>query len=102
MPRSYANLRLRKRPPTADFFRGVNVKCQVLRSACDWSVGSNKVEKSIYEASLEAIQKAEYYIYIENQFFITNSTNSETFAQFEEIKNRIGAALVQKVVEAHR
>ena len=46
--------------------------------------------------------KIKHNIVVDIQFFITNSTNSETFAQFEEIKNRIGAALVQKVVEAHR
>ena len=64
---------------------------------------SYRVEKSIYEATLEAIQKAEHYIYIENQFFITNSESKESLpGQFEEIKNKIGAALVQKVVEAHR
>ena len=66
-------------------------------------MGSSKVERSIYEASLEAIRKAEHYIYIENQFFITNSS-AESFSEdsTEEIKNKIGAALVQKVVEAHR
>ena len=64
---------------------------------------SYRVEKSIYEATLEAIQKAEHYIYIENQFFITNSESKESLpGQFEEIENKIGAALVQKVVEAHR
>ena len=74
-----------------------------MRLFCDFQTLSNRVEKSIYEASLEAIQKAEFYIYIENQFFITNSDSKESFAgQFEEIKNKIGAALVQKVVEAHR
>ena len=66
-------------------------------------MGSSKLERSIYEASLEVIRNAKYYIYIENQFFITNSS-AESFSDdsTEEIKNKIGAALVQKVVEAHR
>ena len=103
VPRSYANLQ-EKSPK--EFFKnsgGNKVKCQVLRSGSNWSIGSNRVEKSIYEATLETIQKAEHYIYIENQFFITNSDSKESLpGQFEEIKNKIGAALVQKVVEAHR
>lgn len=53
---------------------------------------------------LNAIQEAKYYIYIENQFFITSSKPEEPTAMDanEEIKNRIGHALVQKIIEAHR
>ena len=103
VPRSYANLQEKSRKEFFKNFGGNKVKCQVLRSGSNWSIGSNRVEKSIYEATLEAIQKAEHYIYIENQFFITNSDSKESLpGQFEEIKNKIGAALVQKVVEAHR
>ena len=45
----------------------------MLRSGSHWSVGIHKVENSIYKAMEQAIQNAEYYIYIENQFFITST-----------------------------
>ena len=50
----------------------------------------------------QAIQNAEYYIYIENQFFITSSTPKtlENY-EWEEVKNKIGKALVDKIKEAH-
>ena len=58
---------------------------------------------------MSAIQKAQYYVYIENQFFITSSstgnlssTTSLDSSSAEEIKNKIGRALVDKVIEAHK
>ena len=74
----------------------------MLRSGSHWSVGVHKVENSIYKAMVQAIQNAEYYIYIENQFFITSSTPKtlENY-EWEEVKNKIGKALVDKVKEAH-
>lgn len=46
---------------------------QVIRSAGNWSLGlkSNKIENSIHLAYLELIKRAEHFIYIENQFFIS-------------------------------
>ena len=41
------------------------MECQVLRSACDWSVGSGEVvETSILSAMVHAINNAEHFIYI--------------------------------------
>ncbi|CCA76658.1 probable SPO14-phospholipase D [Serendipita indica DSM 11827] len=46
---------------------------QIVRSAGPWSMGTlNKVEHSIQTAYLKAIQMSEYFVYIENQFFITS------------------------------
>ncbi|GCC18723.1 hypothetical protein chiPu_0020872, partial [Chiloscyllium punctatum] len=42
---------------------------QVLRSVECWSAGSS--ENSIYNAYLDVIRDSQYFIYIENQFFIT-------------------------------
>ena len=78
----------------------------MVRSGCKWSTGSSKLENSIYEAMISAIRSAEHYVYIENQFFITSSCSDNSplasSLDSEEIKNKIGRALVDKVVEAHR
>ena len=87
---------------------GLNLFFQVLRSGCQWSIGISKTENSILLAYLNAIQGAKYYIYIENQFFITSSTKSgdslsnSSSDTMEEIKNKVGRALVDKVIEAHK
>jgi len=46
-------------------------KVQVLRSSTVWSQGV-EVERSIQDAYLDCIAKAEHFIYIENQFFGKN------------------------------
>ncbi|XP_031836301.1 phospholipase D isoform X2 [Nomia melanderi] len=77
-----------------------NVQCQVLRSVSSWSVGfldSETLEQSIQEAYIDAISKAERYIYIENQFFITLASMERT-----AVKNRIGETLLKRILRAHR
>ncbi|KAI4479700.1 hypothetical protein M0804_010750 [Polistes exclamans] len=77
-----------------------NVKCQVLRSVSSWSAGfldSDMQEASIQEAYIQAINKAERYIYIENQFFITLATT-----EISNVKNRIGETLLKRILQAHR
>ncbi|CAK9803892.1 Phospholipase D1 [Anthophora quadrimaculata] len=77
-----------------------NVKCQVLRSVSSWSAGfldSETLEQSIQEAYIQAISKAERYIYIENQFFITLVSTERT-----AVKNRIGETLFKRILRAHR
>ena len=58
-------------------------KCQILRSASQWSIGVSEPETSIFSAYVNLIQEAEKYIYIENQFFISNSGNNKGI-----VKNR--------------
>ena len=54
-------------------------------------------ETSIYRTVLEHIEKAKHYIYIENQYFISN-TNDPLFPAV--IQNRIAAALVRRITKA--
>ncbi|XP_019701186.1 phospholipase D1 isoform X2 [Harpegnathos saltator] len=77
-----------------------NVKCQVLRSVSSWSAGfldPETVERSIQEAYIDAISRAERYIYIENQFFITLASMEKS-----GVKNRIGETLLKRILRAHR
>ena len=60
IPKAYANF---TPPPTVlnerSHFRGPRVKCQVLRSASDWSAGIEDTESSILSAYEAAIEKSE-------------------------------------------
>lgn len=66
------------------------VDIQMVRSVSDWSAGVG-TESSIHNAYIEAIEDAERFIYIENQFFITSLPGSGVW-------NGIGAALVSRIV----
>jgi phospholipase D1/2 len=68
---------------------------QVLRSAGHWSLGlkSEHTENSIYIAYMELIDKARHFIYIENQFFISDTAG-------DPIKNKIAQALILRVRRA--
>ncbi|KIM21517.1 hypothetical protein M408DRAFT_80444 [Serendipita vermifera MAFF 305830] len=71
---------------------------QICRSAGPWSMGTlNKVEHSIQNAYLKAIQMSDHFVYIENQFFITSTVVGDI-----EIENKIGDALVHRIIRAHR
>ena len=55
-----------------------SMKCQILRSASNWSVGLDKKdEQSILKAYYELIDNSKHYILIENQFFISKSYKDE-------------------------
>lgn len=69
---------------------------QVLRSAGNWSLGLKEHEESIHQAYLKLIEESEHFVYIENQFFVTSC-----FIEGTEIKNRIGDALVDRIIRAH-
>ncbi|KAH8813952.1 phospholipase D/nuclease [Flagelloscypha sp. PMI_526] len=68
-------------------------KVQVCRSISDWSHGY-LTENSIQQAYIELITNAEHYIYIENQFFVTNTVEGQS------ITNQIGRALVDRIIKA--
>ncbi|KAI1641239.1 phospholipase D/nuclease [Biscogniauxia mediterranea] len=72
-----------------------SVNIQLCRSACEWSSG-HPPEHSIANAYINAIESAQHFIYIENQFFIT-----ATGDQQEPVKNKIGASIVSRIVRAH-
>lgn len=98
LPKSYTNIK-----PLADLDKLLqcdltNVSCQVLRSVSSWSAGfldPDTVEQSIHEAYVDTITRAQHYIYIENQFFITLSRTSVT------VRNQIGEALFNRIMRAH-
>lgn len=70
---------------------------QICRSGGPWSLSTSKtVEHSIQNAYLKAIEQSDHFVYMENQFFVTSTTMENT-----EIENRIGLALVERIVRAH-
>jgi phospholipase D1/2 len=72
------------------------VSAQIVRSSSDWSSGI-LTEHSIQNAYSELISKAEHYVYIENQFFITATGEHQA-----PIKNTIGRAIVEAIVRADK
>ncbi|XP_076175598.1 phospholipase D isoform X3 [Ptiloglossa arizonensis] len=98
LPKSYNNCK--NHIPFVEKAAVHNVECQVLRSVSSWSAGfldSRTLEQSIQEAYIHAISKAERYIYIENQFFITLASMEQTV-----VKNRIGETLLKRILRAYR
>ncbi|KAI6044835.1 phospholipase D [Pisolithus marmoratus] len=71
---------------------------QICRSAGPWSLGTpDRTECSIQNAYVHAISTSEHFVYIENQFFITSTVVNDV-----EIENKIGDALVKRIIRAHR
>ncbi|KAF9203972.1 Phospholipase D1 [Haplosporangium sp. Z 27] len=70
---------------------------QILRSVSSWSMGVKDPESSILTAYLAAIERAEHFIYIENQFFITSTNVNKTI-----VHNGIGRALTDRIIKAYR
>jgi phospholipase D1/2 len=73
-------------------FSYLALQVQILRSVSDWSIGQ-EVEQSILNGWIDAIEKAQHFIYIENQFFISSLGGSS-------IKNGIAKALLDRIVRA--
>ncbi|KAI1085219.1 phospholipase D [Whalleya microplaca] len=71
---------------------------QILRSAGDWSLGFPKdlKEHSIMSAYLKLIEESEHFVYMENQFYISSTETMNT-----RVVNRIGDALVERIIRAH-
>ncbi|KAF8937698.1 hypothetical protein BGZ58_002293 [Dissophora ornata] len=72
-------------------------KVQILRSSTLWSQGVD-MERSIQDAYLSSIEKAEHFIYVENQFFVTLAVENGN----PDIKNKIGIALVNRILRAYQ
>ncbi|XP_062175862.1 phospholipase D zeta 1 isoform X2 [Alnus glutinosa] len=69
--------------------------CQVIRSVSQWSAGTSQTEDSIHSAYCSVIEKAEHFIYIENQFFISGLSGDEI------IRNRVLEALYRRIMRAY-
>eukprot|EP01017_Pseudomicrothorax_dubius_P016275 TRINITY_DN1847_c0_g1_i1.p1 TRINITY_DN1847_c0_g1~~TRINITY_DN1847_c0_g1_i1.p1 ORF type:complete len:340 (-),score=72.91 TRINITY_DN1847_c0_g1_i1:82-1101(-) len=67
-------------------------KTQIVRSASTWSLGlpPDMTENSIQFSYVESIMKAKHYVYIENQFFISDVAGPE-------VTNKIVNALVVRL-----
>ncbi|XP_052164261.1 phospholipase D zeta 1-like [Oryza glaberrima] len=70
--------------------------CQVVRSVGPWSAGTTQIEGSIHNAYFSLIEKAEHFVYIENQFFISGLSGDDT------IKNRVLEALYRRILRAEK
>ncbi|XP_073104639.1 phospholipase D zeta 1 isoform X2 [Elaeis guineensis] len=71
-------------------------RCQVIRSVGQWSAGTSQTEESIHNAYFSVIEKAEHFIYIENQFFISGLSGDDT------IGNRVLEALYRRIMRAEK
>ncbi|XP_050218111.1 phospholipase D zeta 1 [Mercurialis annua] len=69
--------------------------CQIIRSVSQWSAGTSQIEESIHCAYCSLIEKAEHFIYIENQFFISGLSGDEI------IRNRVLESLYRRIMRAH-
>ena len=84
------------------------VTAQPLRSIGDWSLGLEEVniEFSIMNAYHDMIDKAEHFIYIENQYFISNTTGYEAELTDTPVSNyptanQIAAKIIEKIKSKH-
>jgi phospholipase D1/2 len=99
LPKSYTDIRIDQNFWSKSKVNLERVTVQALRSATNWSAGFvevDNVEQSIHEAYVDAITRAQHYIYIENQFFI-----SLGFPDIN-VKNQIAENLFKRIVRAHR
>lgn len=70
-----------------------NISCQIVRSAGLWSMGRKVTEDSIHNAYQSLIIEAKSFIYIENQFFISNSAG-------KPVMNTIAEVLIKRIRKA--
>ncbi|KAK9067888.1 hypothetical protein SSX86_011999 [Deinandra increscens subsp. villosa] len=73
----------------------VACRCQVVRSVSQWSAGTSQVEESIHNTYCSLIEKAEHFVYIENQFFISGLAGDEI------IQNRVLESLYRRIIRAY-
>ena len=69
---------------------------QIVRSCSKWSHGV-PTEHSIANAYISVIENSRHFVYIENQFFITATSDRQ-----KPVKNKIGAAIVARILRAAR
>ncbi len=84
----------------------IKMSCQCLRSLSYWSGGLKNTETSILNAYYHLIEKSEYYIYIENQFFISKSFTDEEYQEIGAsvsnlIVNEIALKIRERILKAY-
>ena len=77
-------------------FQEAGITCQIVRSCTKWSHGV-PTEHSIANAYIEIIRNSQHFVYIENQFFITATSDDQ-----KPVRNKIGAAIVERILRAAR
>ncbi|KAL8939295.1 MAG: hypothetical protein Q9216_003430 [Gyalolechia sp. 2 TL-2023] len=77
-------------------YQEAGIACQIVRSCSKWSHGV-LTEHSIQNAYIDIIQRSQHFIYIENQFFITATSDAQ-----KPVRNKIGAAIVDRILRAAR
>jgi len=77
-------------------FQQAGIPCQIVRSCTKWS-HNVQTEHSIASAYISIIQNSQHFVYIENQFFITATSDEQ-----KPVKNKIGAAIVERILRAAR
>ncbi|XP_017839064.1 phospholipase D2 isoform X1 [Drosophila busckii] len=105
MPKSYHQIKLNAQLQQLQQRRQQRVTCQLLRSVSAWSCGfieADLVEQSIHDAYIETITKAQHYIYIENQFFITMQLGMGVSGAHNNVRNQIGETLFKRIVRAFK
>ena len=73
-----------------------STSCQIVRSCTKWSHGV-PTEHSVADAYAAIIRESQHFIYIENQFFITATSDAQ-----KPVENKIGAAIVERILRAAR
>ena len=73
-----------------------DMPCQLVRSCTKWSHGI-PTEHSIATAYISVIENSQHFVYIENQFFITATSDSQ-----KPVRNKLGAAIVERILRAAR
>ncbi|XP_035212682.1 phospholipase D2-like [Stegodyphus dumicola] len=97
MPKAYAKFNDNTSSWLYDIIGTIySAECQVLRSLCLWSGGISETENSIQEAYIQVIREAKHFIYIENQFFISQPSGDRN------VLNGIADALYYRILKAHR
>jgi len=86
--------RVRRNPPV--LYEGDKVHCQVIRSTDHWST-AGILESSILEEYKKAIFGAKYFIYIESQFFISDTSSSSITPVF----NPVSSLLIERITKAY-
>ncbi|CAF4256278.1 unnamed protein product [Rotaria sp. Silwood2] len=74
--------------------RPFHVNAQCVRSVGPWSIRTRTTESSIQNAYIQMIDAAKYFIYIENQFFITIANN-------RVVQNQLADVLFRRIQRAH-
>ncbi|KAL9100673.1 MAG: hypothetical protein Q9163_003980 [Psora crenata] len=72
------------------------IACQIVRSCAKWSHGV-PTEHSIANAYISVIENSQHFVYIENQFFITATSDKQ-----KPVRNKVGAAIVERILRAAR